>query len=126
MRQCHQLAFTALKNFVEEQITTHSRSLLISNLYQIYQDEFVNNGGALDEFQCYSVPALVKKLRQEFGHKSVTLVNKKKGLMIYSCNISREEALARLEIGNELAQRKEQIRTVASYLRSLILNMPKS
>ena len=126
LRQCHQLAFITLKNFVEEQTTTDSLPLLILNLYhQIYQDEFVNNGGALDEFQCYSVPALVKKLRQKFGHKSVTLVNKKRGLMIYSCNISREEALARLEIGNESAQRKEQIRAVTSYLRSLILNIPK-
>ena len=46
--------------------------------------------------------------------------------MIHSCNISREEALTRLEIGNESAQQKEQIRAVASYLRSLILSKPKS
>ena len=70
LRQCHRLAFTALRSFVEEQIATYWRSLLVSSLYQIYHDEFVKNGGALDEFHCYLVQALVKKLQLEFGHKS--------------------------------------------------------
>ena len=40
--------------------------------------------------------------------------------MIHSSNILREEVLARLENGNKSAQRKEQIRAVASDLNAKI------
>ena len=78
VRKCHQLAFSSLKSFMEEQVKTYSRSLLVSNLYHIYLDEFLNSGGVFEDFHSYTIQAVSKKLRQEFGDKSVTLSNKSK------------------------------------------------
>ena len=111
---------------MEEQVKTYSRSLLLSNSYHIYQVEFLNNGGVLEDFHSYTIQALSKKLRQKFGDRSATLMNPRSGLMFHDPKLSIEEAVARLKLNDEQTKRKDQIRAAASYLKSQILDMPKS
>ena len=46
--------------------------------------------------------------------------------MFHDPKLSKEEAVARLKLNDEQTKRKDQIRAVASYLKSQILGMPKS
>ena len=46
--------------------------------------------------------------------------------MFYDPTLSKEEAITRLKLNVEQTKRNDQIRAVASYLKSQILCMPKS
>ena len=68
----------------------------------------------------------LKSCGKNLAKKSITLVDQRIGLIIHSPNLSKEEGLARLKMNDERNKRSDQIRSVASYLRSQILEMPKS
>ena len=67
--------YSSLTSFKEEQVKTYSGSFLVSNSYHIYQDEFLNSGGSREDFPSCTDQAFSEKLSQEFGDKSVTLIN---------------------------------------------------
>ena len=46
--------------------------------------------------------------------------------MFHDPKLSKEETTARLKLNDEQTKRKDQIRAVASHLKSQILGMPKS
>ena len=86
----------------------------------------MNSGGVLEDFRSYTIQAFSKKLRQDFGDKSVTLINPRSGLMFHDPKFSKEEAVARFKLNDEQTKRKDKIRAVASCLKSQIHGLPKS
>ena len=122
----HKYAFDSICKYVEYQIIECKQPALLSMLLRYYKAEFIENGGAKEDISTYFPQNLQRKIVEKYAERvCISFVNQRMGNMIYSTDISEDTARSKFKTEDCLTQ-NECIISVALYLRSQILELPKS
>lgn len=123
----HKQTFESLCKFVEDTVIGDTRSVLVSTLLDMYKVEYITAGGDKDEIESYSAQNLLRKLTDKYVQKiCVTLLDQRRGNIIFSSVLTEEDARAKLSDDEDQYKEDEKIRWAALHLRSQILQLPKS
>ena len=125
-RQLHATTFEIVVAFIETEVIQKQRAMLCTAMLKLYSAEFLSNGGHTEDIESYTTQMLMNKITNRFG-ESVTVAqyNKRQGNFFFPSILS--EADARTSFHDQQINRKEyeDVRSVALYLRSVIMNMAK-
>lgn len=123
----HKDAFANLVAFIQCEVLEKHLSVLVSDLLNMYREEYTNLAGEEKDVQAYTAQNLTRKLKEHFKAQiKVSLINQRKGNFIYSSSMSEEDAQNSL---NEVGQRYEEdnkLRWASLHLRSQIMQLPKT
>jgi len=122
-KNIHAQTFSSIASLVETDVIGSEQAMLVSSLFELYNEEFLSNGGTTDSIENYTQQAFRRKLQKHFGEKLVvSLIDYRKGNFVYSSQLSEADARATLE--NEKQRQYQIIRSAALHLRNTIKQMP--
>jgi len=126
-RHYHQLASTAIATYVETEVIEKQKSIMASDLMEIYRAQLVEAGGNLEDVKNYPTQKLVEKMKKIHGSSlQSSLLDQRKGLFLHNSSVDSEQARLELNDNVEDAKRIEVLRSAALVLRAAIQQLPKS
>ena len=121
-RQKHSTAFEELSQFLKKEIVQNRKPLMASTILNLYRAQYLDVGGALEEFGDYPVQALMNKVKKISGIQ-VDKESNKAGLFVFPLTMAKDEAHA---LVRNSSLREEEIRCAAMTIRTEIASLPKT
>ena len=123
-RQLHADTFNTVAAFIETWVIKNGQAMLVSSLFEVYKAEYIGNGGTEEDSDSYTPQSLTRKIQDRFKDRlSISLIDNRRGNVLYSSALSEDDARASLK--NEKEKRQAIIRSAALHLRNEIQEMPK-
>lgn len=123
---CHKKAFSSLLSYIQNEVIIKQRSVLISDLLDMYKVEYTSVGGDGSEVQNYTAQNLSRKVKDHLKEVIIKLADHRKGNFIYSSTVTENDAMARLHEDSHRYEQDNKLRWAALHLRSQIMRLPKT
>ena len=122
-RKIHSKSWDSLAKFIETEVIEKKKPILYQQIYAKYVNIFVENGGDLDEADTYLPRHLIPRILSEFKDIVHTKIERPRGKFIHHVSLDVDTAKEMLAHRKDMT---EQIKDVALYLNSLIMNIQKT
>ena len=121
----HEKALESVTIFINSEIVGNRKSFFVSHLLKLYKDAFIDSGGKQEDICHYEQKNLLRKL-QKIPETIISCADFRHGSFMYSEYVSLNEAKSAAFKGVHQNEAASRIKEFALYLRSIIMNIPKT